>query len=687
MQNPDIVLGIIESKAKETDYKFDRLYRNFYNIEFYKMAYAKIYAKPGNMTAGTDGKTIDGFNLKEVQHVIEAMKSEAYEPRPVRRKLIEKKNSTKMRPLGIPAFYDKLVQEILRSLLEAIYEPNFPDNSHGYRPSKSCHTALIQVKTSFTGVKWWVEGDIKGFFDNINHHVLINILKRKIGDEKLIRLIWKFLRAGYTWEGALHNTYGGTPQGGIVSPILANIYLNELDSEMKKAMEDFNTKKRQRRANPEYKRLSQKIEDKKKLLKEPLEEELTLLRAEETKILAERDAYARSLPPGTIRRTDTTYKNVYSRRLYRLRLKMRTLTKGERKSLIAEIKSLTAQRRLLPSMDNFDPDFKRMKYVRYADDFLVGIVGTKDDALSLKNHLTEYLKDHLDLELSQEKTFVTHNSEKVRFLGYDIFIAQPSKNYGRIMKVEHNNGESVKKRTNVGGIKLSIPHDALKNFIVGKGYAKDLGTGKWKEKHRPEMRNNEPLEIIRQSNAEFRGFYQYYKLAFDVRIKLLDAHWLWRKSVTKTLAGKYKTKISKLMNMEIEFKGRKLKKFYRNGKWGIAYIDKNGIEKFDYLMSADEIQMEKVVYETDPTINAIPNTVHYGRTSIIKRLNANRCEKCGDTNGPFEVHHVRKLSDLSKKKNLQSWEKFMIARNRKTLVLCGNRSKNNCHLKLHNGKL
>lgn len=123
-----MVLGIIESKAKETDYKYDRLYRNFYNIEFYKMAYAKIYAKPGNMTKGTDGETIDGFNLNDVQKIIDAMKSEAYEPIPVRRVLIDKKNSTKKRPLGIPAFYDKLVQEVLRSILEAIYEPNFSEN-------------------------------------------------------------------------------------------------------------------------------------------------------------------------------------------------------------------------------------------------------------------------------------------------------------------------------------------------------------------------------------------------------------------------------------------------------------------------------------------------------------------------------------------------------------------------------
>lgn len=686
MQNPDIVLGIIESKAKDADYMYDRLYRNFYNIEFYKKAYAKIYAKPGNMTKGTDGKTIDGFNLEDVHNVIEAMKSEAYEPVPVRRVLIDKKNSTKKRPLGIPAFYDKLVQEILRGILEAIYEPNFSGKSHGFRPDRSCHTALLQIKTNFTGIKWWVEGDIKGFFDNINHHTLIKILKRRISDEKFLRLIWKFLRAGYVYEKQLHNTYGGTPQGGIVSPILANIYLNELDQIVEKAIKEFDTSKRQRSVNHEYKMISERIEEKKKLLKEPTAEELEKLKEEETKLLAEREEYAQSLPPGTIREKDSKYKNVFSKRLYRLRLKMRKPSQEERQKLIAEIKELTIKRREIPSMDNFDPNYKRVKYVRYADDFLVGIIGSKEEATSIKEFLTKYLKDQLDLELSQEKTFITHNSEKVRFLGYDIFIAQPKNE--RVIEVNHGSGQKVKKRTLTGGVKLSIPHDKLKDFMIGNGYAKDTGKGNWIPIHRPEMLNNEPLEILRQVNAEFRGFYQYYKLAFDVREKLLNAHWLWQCSVTKTLAGKFKTKVSKLMDMEIEVEGKKYKKFYRNGKWGVSYSNKKGIETFAYLMEREEIQFVKDTFKPEPEINVIPpKGIHYGRTSIIERLNANRCEKCGDENGPFEVHHVRKLSDLSKKKNLQPWEKFMIARNRKTIVLCGNGSANNCHLKLHKGNL
>ncbi|MDF0725112.1 reverse transcriptase/maturase family protein [Cytobacillus sp. S13-E01] len=641
MQNPDKVLGVIESKAKEPNYKFDRLYRNFYNIEFYKKAYAKIYAKPGNMTAGSDGQTIDGFSLDEVQRVIEAMRNETYQPKPARRTLIDKKNSTKKRPLGMPAVYDKLVQEILRSILETIYETNFSDSSHGFRPDRSCHTALLEVKHNFNGVKWWVEGDIKGFFDNINHHTLIKILKRRIKDEKFLRLIWKFLRAGYVYEKQFHHTYGGTPQGGIVSPILANIYLNELDQFMIRTIDAFNTTKRQRRANSEYKLISERIEQRKRKLRIPTEDELKEYQKQEAQLLEERETYAVSLPKGTIRQEDKTYKN-YNKKLYKLRQRIKNLNEEERKKLITEIKELTAQRRKLPAMDIFDPNYKRMRYTRYADDFLIGIIGSKEEATETKQLLTDYLRNELDLELSQEKTLITHNSEKVGFLGYDIFVA---KNDDKVSKVNHmGTGEIITRRSLTGQIKLSVPHQNMKDFMIGKGYAKVLDDGRWKEIHRPNLLNNEPLEIVKQCNAEFRGFYQYYKLAFDVREKLLNIHWLFQKSVTKTLAGKYKTQVSKLMKMETEINGKKYKKFYRNGKWGITYTIKKDEPKFLPLMDRNEIQFVKKTFNVEPEINVVPNSgIFYGRTSITERLNANRCEKCGDTGVPFEVHHVKKV--------------------------------------------
>ena len=238
MRSPEYVLNSLTEHSENLNYKFERLYRIFFNEEMYYVAYQRIYAKPGNMTAGADGKTIDQMSLNRIEQLITSLKDESYQPQPSKRMYIPKKNG-KMRPLGVPAFNDKLLQEVVRMILEAIYERQFEKTSHGFRPLRSCHTALSDIQKTFSGVKWFVEGDIKGFFDNINHEILIGILKERIADERFIRLIRKFLNAGYIEDWNFHNSYSGTPQGGIVSPILANIYLDKLDKFMKEYTENL----------------------------------------------------------------------------------------------------------------------------------------------------------------------------------------------------------------------------------------------------------------------------------------------------------------------------------------------------------------------------------------------------------------------------------------------------------------
>ena len=228
MRNPIYLLSSLQTHSTDRSYSYERLYRNLYNKELFLLAYQNIYASQGNMTQGTDGKTIDAMSLNRIDGIIASLKDESYQPQPSRRTYIPKKNG-KMRPLGIPSFDDKLVQECVRLLLEAVYEGAFAKTSHGFRPNHSCHTALSQVQVCFTGVKWFVEGDIKSFFDNINHEVMVDILTERIKDERFLRLIRKFMKAGYLEEWQYHNTYSGTPQGGIISPILANIYLDKLD--------------------------------------------------------------------------------------------------------------------------------------------------------------------------------------------------------------------------------------------------------------------------------------------------------------------------------------------------------------------------------------------------------------------------------------------------------------------------
>lgn len=207
------VLNSLQEHSAQSGYVYDRLYRNLFNRDFFLQAYQNIYASQGNMTAGTDGKTVDAVSLERIDRFIAALRDESYQPMPSRRTYIPKKNG-KLRPLGIPSIDDKLVQEVVRMLLESIYENSFEDTSHGFQPDRSCHTALRMIQNRFT----------KGFFDNIDHNVMIGILRKRIKDECFLRHIRKFLNAGYMEDNQLHQSYSGTPQDGIISPILANIY-------------------------------------------------------------------------------------------------------------------------------------------------------------------------------------------------------------------------------------------------------------------------------------------------------------------------------------------------------------------------------------------------------------------------------------------------------------------------------
>ena len=219
LREPVKVLKSLSEQAINKQYKFKRLYRNLYNPEFYFLAYKNISQSQGSMTSGVDGKSLDGMSEKRISALIESIRSFSYQPNPARRVYIEKKNSTKKRPLGIPSTEDKLVQEVVKMILESIYEPNFSDCSHGFRPKRSCHSALQQIQNQFTGITWFVEGDIHACFDSFDHHVLVNILRERIEDENFLALIWKMLKAGYMEQWAYNCTFSGTPQGSGVAAL------------------------------------------------------------------------------------------------------------------------------------------------------------------------------------------------------------------------------------------------------------------------------------------------------------------------------------------------------------------------------------------------------------------------------------------------------------------------------------
>jgi group II intron reverse transcriptase/maturase len=252
----------------------------------------------------------------------------------------------------------------VRMLLERIYEPVFSDWSHGFRPKRSCHTALQEVLDKWGGIKWILEIDIEGFFNNIDHEIMIKLLEEKIDDWRFIKIIRRMLQAGYIEDWKYHQTYSGTPQGGVVSPILANIYLHALDSKIAEMIETFKIGKR-RQWNPAYKRL-------------------------QGRIWWIRKKIARETHPETIA------------------------------DLKCRAKELSEQLRKMPSIDPFDPQYKRLRYLRYADDFLLGMTGSRQEAVGVMAEVTEYLERELHLTVSKEKSAIRHSKEGVIFLGYEV---------------------------------------------------------------------------------------------------------------------------------------------------------------------------------------------------------------------------------------------------------------------------
>lgn len=590
----EILTKLQENSMKHHDEVFTRLFRYMLRPDIYYVAYQHLYSNNGAGTKGVDDDTADGFSEEYVTRIIDALRNGTYQPKPVRRTYIQKANG-KMRPLGLPTFTDKLVQEVMRMILEAVYEPVFSPYSHGFRPGRSCHTALTQLSHEFVGSRWFVEGDIKGCFDNIDHTVLITVIGKKIRDARFIRLIQLFLKAGYMENWKYYGTYSGCPQGGIISPILANIYLNELDHFVENLKASFNVKTPYT-LTPEYRRL----QNQRAKLKRKID---------------------------------------------------RCSDMGRKSTLIAEYEEIGKELRNTPAKLCND---KKLKYVRYADDFLIAVNGNREDCEWIKAQLTEFIRNELKMELSQEKTLITHSSICARFLGYDVRVRRDQ---------QVKPWKNTKQRTMNNTVELLIPfEDKIEKFLFSKGIIRQRpDNGKLEPIARKAYERHTDLEIVTAYDAELRGICNYYFLASNYRC-LNFFSYLMEYSCLKTLAGKHRCKLSKIYDK------------YRIGKkrWGIPYETKSG-RKVKSLTKYNEVKGAKCV-DIQPLVVTI---ITKSRTTIDSRLKAQVCELCGKTGVKLEIHHVNKVKNL---KGKAPWEQVMIAKRRKTLAVC-----QDCHKKIHHG--
>jgi group II intron reverse transcriptase/maturase len=500
---------------------------------------------------------------------------------------------------------DKLVQEVVRLILQAIYEPIFLDSSHGFRPERSCHTALVQIKTTCRGTNWVIEGDIKGFFENISFEKLLEILSRRIGDGRFLNLISLFLKAGYMENKRIFHPLTGTPQGGVVSPILANIYLHELDVYMEKVCQRYSTDAKNRRSNEAYQKLN--------------------------------------------------LERFYARK------------RGE----YQQAEELIKQMRTLPSRDPFDPNYLRVKYTRYADDFLVMVIGSKGLSCQIRDEIKSFLSTELHLELSAETTLITNlGDHSVCFLGYEI-----AKTRENTALTENTRG--VKKRAANETMQLLVPAEVISEKLkpfVSHG----------KAVHHNARINDPTLDILIQYNAEIRGLYNYYCLATDVSTKINKFRYYHYTSLQKTIARKEKCSLAQVIErygVDVKLKqGTGTRKLL-----GVTYQTQSGRKTLTYF---NEPIKKKDQPDIGPGGLGIWDQPILSRHQILTRLAAEQCELCGkpwDSTNTLEVHHVRKLKDIKQKyarrgQHIPQWVLRMSSLRRKTLVVC-----EKCHDEIHAG--
>jgi group II intron reverse transcriptase/maturase len=584
MLKADKYLKIINDRGKRS-LPLKRVYHNMRQPGLFYKAYENLYSNRGALTAGVDPKdTVQGMSVARIEAIIQQLAEGSYQWQPARRTYVPKANG-QQRPISIPGWSDKMVQEVIRQILEVYYEPQFRNSSHGFRPNRSCFTALKQIKETWTGTKWFVEGDIHGCFDNIPKHLILQLLGQNIQDNRFLKLIKDMLEAGYMEDWRYHSTLSGVPQGGICSPVLSNLVLNELDKWIEDELIPQYTQGQHRHPHPEYKRL-------------------------------------------------------INRRSY-----------AKQKGQWAQYTQLGKNLRHLPSKDPYDPNFERLRYVRLADDFLLGYIGPKAKAKQIKQQISHFLQK-LGLTLSQDKTLITHaHSETARFLGYEIRVS-----WSNSKLTDFSPGQKM--RSVNGKIYLSVPQSVATKWM--RRYCTAV-----KPRHTKWLLVYSAYGIVTLYGAQLRGLTNYYQLAPNISQRLKKVYWACVQSCRKTLTTKHKLSTPK-----------SYQRYYVRPKGERNHIQVI-IDRPDKKPLIAKCGERSLKHQPNATYanDEIPPFQLVGRQrELTKRLLAEQCESCRATNLPLEAHHINKLANLKRRwqgrKHKPEWVKWMLARRRKTIFVC-----------------
>jgi group II intron reverse transcriptase/maturase len=562
-------------QSSQKEFLNKRIYRLLYCRDVYISAYDKIKSNKGATTHSSDKSSMDGISLNRIDKLIEQIKTEKWQPRLARRVDIK---SGQLRPLGIQGPEEKIIQEIVRMILEAIYEPYFLNCSHGFRKDKSGLTALNSIRENFDGVSYIIEGDITKCYDRFNHDILIALISRRVKDQKFINLIYKLVKAGYLIhkkgkgkEKEMVFPNLGTPQGSVLSPLLANIYLHELDKYITQRLAENENNVNHRR-NPIKAPVNTKIkqiESQLKLTPRPTNTKLLIKQLKETKIKAI------NIPP------------------------IRQKVKGY--------------------------------YLRYADDWVIGINGPITLAKKLKADINTFLKERLRLDLNLEKTRISdiHGGEKVLFLGYEI----KRQSRGRIIKMRLDNRSSFYKGTTGHKIKLRIPVPKLVTKLFSKGFCDEKGFPlaykKWSV--------YDDHIILRLFNTVRSGLLNYYCLA-DNSNSFFRLDYILRFSLAKTLAHRHRSSIRKIVKKH----GKIIEISYTNSKG-------NSVKS-----SMPTFKNYKPTLKSNPKIDSF--TVQIGRLTRSK-LGSHCCIICA--NEQVEMHHIKQIRKRKNNKEKETFTTFM----------------------------